>query len=80
LTGGNNEKAIVTFNHDNHSVFNIVTLKAQPLDINAQAYILIDSKTGQVLAEHNPDLRTYPASTTKIMTAILALELGDLNQ
>ncbi|WP_136479230.1 D-alanyl-D-alanine carboxypeptidase family protein [Acetivibrio thermocellus] len=59
---------------------NIVTLKAQPLDINARAYILIDSKTGQVLAEHNPDLRTYPASTTKIMTAILALELGDLNQ
>jgi len=44
---------------------NIVTLKAQPLDINAQAYILIDSKTGQVLAEHNPDLRTYPASTLK---------------
>jgi len=28
---------------------NIVTLKAQPLDINAQAYILIDSKTGQFL-------------------------------
>lgn len=58
----------------------IVIVKAQPLDIDARAYILIDSKTGQVLAEYNPDFKTYPASTTKIMTAILALELGDLDQ
>ncbi|GAE90587.1 D-alanyl-D-alanine carboxypeptidase family protein [Acetivibrio straminisolvens] len=58
----------------------VVMVKAQPLDINARAYILIDSKTGQVLAEYNPDFKTYPASTTKIMTAILALELGDLDQ
>jgi len=58
----------------------IVIVKAQPLDIDARAYILIDSKTGQVLAEYNPDFKTYPASTTKTMTAILALELGDLDQ
>ncbi|HOM01656.1 MAG TPA: D-alanyl-D-alanine carboxypeptidase family protein [Acetivibrio sp.] len=57
-----------------------IMVEAQPLEISARAYILIDSKTGQVLAEHNPDLQTYPASTTKIMTAILALEMGDLDQ
>ena len=44
------------------------------------AYILIDSKTGQVMAEQNADQRLGPASTTKIMTAILALENGDLNK
>ena len=43
-------------------------------------YILIDSKTGVVLAGQHADERYGPASTTKIMTAILALEKGDLNK
>ncbi|HEX2947836.1 MAG TPA: D-alanyl-D-alanine carboxypeptidase family protein [Clostridia bacterium] len=43
-------------------------------------YILIDSKTGIVLAEQHADERYGPASTTKIMTAILALEKGDLSR
>ncbi|MCX8131834.1 MAG: D-alanyl-D-alanine carboxypeptidase [Clostridia bacterium] len=38
------------------------------------SYILIDSKTGQVITEQNADIRLRPASTTKIMTAILAFE------
>jgi len=53
---------------------------AQPEAPNAEAYILIDSATGTVLCEKNSDKKVYPASTTKIMTAILALELGNLNQ
>ncbi len=53
----------------------------EELNFNARSYILIDAKTGQVLYEHNSnEKRLYPASTTKIMTAILALELGDLDQ
>lgn len=43
-------------------------------EITAQAVILIDAKTGIVLFEKNPDRRMYPASTTKIMTAMVALE------
>jgi D-alanyl-D-alanine carboxypeptidase (penicillin-binding protein 5/6) len=43
-------------------------------------YILVDSKTGLVIAEQHADTRLRPASTTKIMTAIIALESGDLNQ
>ena len=35
-------------------------------------------ETGQVLAEKNPDQRRSPASTTKIMTALVALENADL--
>jgi len=53
---------------------------AADLDINAPSYILIDPDTGLVLAEKSPDEKMYPASTTKIMTAIIALEQGDLNQ
>lgn len=42
--------------------------------------ILIDSKTGQVLYEQNSDAKgLFPASTTKIMTAALALEKGHLD-
>jgi serine-type D-Ala-D-Ala carboxypeptidase (penicillin-binding protein 5/6) len=57
------------------------TAVAQSISIPSDiAYILIDSKTGQVLAEQNADQRLEPASTTKIMTAILALEKGDLSK
>ncbi len=53
---------------------------AQPPAIDAGAYILIDLKTGEVLCEKDSQKALYPASTTKIMTAILALERGNLNQ
>ncbi len=43
-------------------------------------YILIDSKTGLVIAEQNADIQIKPASLTKILTAIIALENGDLQQ
>lgn len=52
----------------------------QPPAPDAGAYILIDSETGGILCEKSPDAQVYPASTTKIMTAILALENGDLNR
>lgn len=42
--------------------------------IEAKAYILIDAKSGQVLAEQNADDRLEPASLTKIMTAYLAFQ------
>lgn len=41
--------------------------------------VLIDANTGTILAEKNADQRMYPASLTKIMTAILAIEMGDLS-
>ncbi len=44
--------------------------------VTADAAILINARTGQVLFEHHADQAMYPASTTKILTAILALELG----
>ncbi len=56
-------------------------VSAQPLDVPSDcSYILMDLKTGQVIAEQDADKKVRPASTTKIMTAILALENGKLDQ
>ena len=49
------------------------------LNINSEAAILIDSSTGKVLYEKNSHEKMYPASTTKILTAILTLENCDLS-
>lgn len=54
---------------------------SQPnLNINSKASILIDGQTGQVIYEQNPNLRLFPASTTKIITAVLAIENGKMDQ
>lgn len=50
----------------------------QTLPITAKSAILADAETGEILWSFNPDLRRYPASLTKIMTAILILERGNL--
>lgn len=51
---------------------------ASPPEIIGKAAILADSATGQVLYEKNSHLRAYPASVTKTLTAIIALEQGRL--
>ncbi|WP_139787255.1 D-alanyl-D-alanine carboxypeptidase family protein [Cohnella massiliensis] len=43
-------------------------------DIHAESAILIDAKTGSVLYSKNENQRQYPASITKIVTGIIALE------
>ena len=51
-------------------------------DIKARTAILQDFLSGEILYEKDPDKSIYPASMTKIMTAIIAFELiksGDLD-
>lgn len=48
-------------------------------DLEVNSYIVMDAKTGIILAQKNSTIQFHPASTTKIMTAIIALENGDLN-
>lgn len=49
-------------------------------DISVSAALLIETNTNKVLYEKNADQRMYPASTTKIMTAILTLENCELDE
>jgi len=51
----------------------VIPVKAVPAT-GAQAMILLHGPSGRVLASHNADKRLPMASTTKIMTALLALE------
>lgn len=48
-------------------------------EINAEGCALIDASTGQVLYSKNIDKVFEPASTTKVMTAIIALEKCNLD-
>ena len=50
-----------------------------PPNILSESAILIDLNTGDVLYEKNGYEKMYPASLTKIATAIYALEKGNLN-
>jgi D-alanyl-D-alanine carboxypeptidase len=45
-------------------------------DLTARAAVLMDAATGKILYQKEADLRLPPASTTKIVTAILTLESG----
>lgn len=48
--------------------------------ITARSAVLIDASSGRVLYEHNAYQRLPMASTTKIMTGLLACQSGKLNQ
>ena len=43
-------------------------------DIVSNAAIVMDAKTGQILYEKNSDVGKYPASITKVITVLIALE------
>ena len=47
--------------------------------IEAEAAVVMDADTGAFLYSKNMDRKEYPASITKIMTAMLALQSGKLN-
>jgi serine-type D-Ala-D-Ala carboxypeptidase (penicillin-binding protein 5/6) len=48
--------------------------------INAASYILVDARSGDVIAARNADSVRGVASTQKILTALIVAEAGDLDQ
>ena len=53
------------------------SLVPAPPTINADAYLLVDYTTGEILVAHNVDERLPPASLTKLMTAYILAEEVD---
>ncbi|GIW43993.1 MAG: hypothetical protein KatS3mg077_1275 [Candidatus Binatia bacterium] len=48
--------------------------------ITARSAIVMDTQSGEVLWSYNPDEPLPPASTTKVVTALLALQSGRLSE
>ena len=46
-------------------------------ETSARAACILEAETGRVLFESNMHARLPMASTTKVMTALIAIELGD---
>ncbi len=62
--------------------FTSITSSFSNIEIKARTVILQDFLSGEILYEMEPDRSIYPASMTKIMTAIIAFDLiksGDLS-
>lgn len=49
----------------------------ESLEVTAQAAILANADTGEIIYEKNPDEVLYPASITKLMTAMITLDTCD---
>lgn len=45
--------------------------------VEGKAMLVMDRETGKILYAHNDKKRMYPASTTKILTALIVLERGN---
>lgn len=52
---------------------------SESINLSGDNYILMEEKSGRILLENNAYTRLPMASTTKIMTALLAIEYGDLD-
>ncbi len=57
-----------------------VPLAPGELPLVARAAMSLDLQTGKVLYEKNAEAIEFPASSTKILTALLVLEAGNLDQ
>ena len=61
-------------------IFMFTYLPCKKINGSCESAYFIEKETNQVLYEHNADEVLPMASTTKIMTAIIALEVGDLGK
>lgn len=72
----------------NNSVFEEILIEDKPVlikkiafpFITARSHLVIDTNTQKILSEHNKNQTFAPASTTKLMTALVALDIYDLNE
>ena len=62
---------------------NIITVFAAPKawdgTLVSETAVVLDGATGQVIYEKNAHQKMYPASTTKILTGLLAVEYGNMS-
>lgn len=57
----------------------VLTVESKPPAVTAQTVFLLDDDTGNILDDLNGEKPMPMASTTKIMTALIAIQTADLN-
>ena len=60
-------------------IFSISPFISFAKTINSRAAVVVDGSTGEILYARNPDRLLPPASTTKLMTAIVVMEKANLS-
>lgn len=63
-----------------NSFSNIVLAAFEPPTLNSEGVVLMDASSGQVVFSKNPDAKYFPASTTKILTALIVIETSKLDE
>ncbi len=61
------------------ALFSLFPCQTHAVSTSASSAILMDVDSGRVLYEQNADAKMLIASTTKILTALVAIREGDLN-
>ncbi len=56
------------------TIVNAALLNLVPESVEAPAWTILDTQSGQVIAEHNSHVQRAPASMTKMMVAYIALK------
>lgn len=74
-----NNTAVSPISAYQHPLIPQVNTHARP-NVGATSYILIDNTTNTILLSQNPNLRIYPASITKLATALTALNIYPLEE
>ena len=57
-----------------------LTYREVNFDMYSEYALLINISNGRILFSHQADVQTYPASVTKIMTVLIGLEHGDMDE
>ena len=64
--------AIIMFN-------SIFVYAANDFSVDAKASLVVETNSGKIIHQDNAEVQNYPASVTKILTAIIVLEKCELN-
>ena len=57
---------------------NFIVNADENISIDAKSSLVVENKTGKIIYENNSEEKLYPASTTKILTAIITIEKCNL--
>lgn len=68
-----------TYEKKNEVTEDYLQTDTMPLKLHSDAAVLMDAKTGEILFSKNARKKEYPASTTKVLTSLVALENNDIN-